>query len=227
MGIWFTYGRRGTCTGLAEKRLPLVRSEPGGNRCECSRDVVHHAVDVIARVIDIKVFVQVEDQISSRFVWVHDRGERWSPSSVTSGSGNKSTRAGEVRSWQEDYVRDCLCFPDCCYCGLDADNPGWQIEIVRLVRQSEDDELVVGVFCCKLCPQVCELCICWSSLAYNLCVPTRKVVDVDYTVRACLEAGLHEEIVVGQVFCVEWADNVVGEILPRNGCMQSDKVEPR
>ena len=75
---------------------------------------------------------------------------------------------------------------------------------------------IAGVVRCQLSPEVCELCIRRRSrvLIYDIPIPSRKVMDVNYTVCACLQAALDEGIVVGKVLRVERSDYVVREVLP-------------
>ena len=52
-------------------------------------------------------------------------------------------------------------------------------------------------------------------------------MDIDYTVRACLQTRLYQEIVVRQVRLVERPDYIVGEVLPRDSYIESDEVSPK
>ena len=72
---------------------------------------------------------------------------------------------------------------------------------MRLVHESKDDLGIAFVFGGQLGPEVCELGICWSTrgLANDLTIEPCKVVNVDYTIRASEEAGLHQLIVFPEI----------------------------
>ncbi len=124
-------------------------------------------------------------------------------------------------------MRNCFHCTDCSDCCLRTDYPFIKDEIVRLVHQFEDDEFVVGVLRCQLRPQIREFFICRSALPNNTPIPPRKVVHIEHTVGAHGQAGLHELIICGEVRLVQRSDFIVGEILPRNGCIESDIAKPR
>jgi hypothetical protein len=64
-------------------------------------------------------------------------------------------------------------------------------------------------------------------LPNNTPIPPRKVVHIEHTVCAHGQAGLHELIILGEVRLGERADFIVGEVLPRNGCIESDIAKSR
>ena len=116
---------------------------------------------------------------------------------------------------------------DCVYSRLTASNPAGEIEIVGFVHQFKYNKGVVSVFGGQLGPEICELIVRWSSLPNDASIPSCEVMDIDHTVRACLEASLHEEIIVAKVRVIERSDHIICEILPRDSCTQVSRMEGR
>lgn len=86
-----------------------------------------------------------------------------------------------------------------------------------LVHEAEDHLLAGGILGRELAPEVCELSVGRSALTDNEGIDAGVVVEVNSTICAGCEAGLHQLVIGCEVRGVECAPYVViGEILPRN-----------
>jgi hypothetical protein len=75
---------------------------------------------------------------------------------------------------------------------------------------------------CDLCPHICELGVCWTTLPDYLVIEARIVVDIYYTVCPSRETSLYELVVLGDHSDVEGTDGgvVVYQKLPAYSYIQ-------
>lgn len=196
----------------------VVVAQPLGNRLE-ALDVVGGALLVLARVVDVEVLVQIEQQAVGSAVGVGDLAEQ-----VGALVGHKVGGAGKVVAGEEDDLRLGAGLADGGDGGLAGVGPFRRVEVVRLIHQTKDDLFVVGVLFGNVGPELGKRVVRGSALADDALVVAGKVVQVNHAVGARVEARLHEGVVALPALGVEGAAAlVVGEELPGDG--QAEDVE--
>ena len=90
---------------------------------------------------------------------------------------------------------------------------------MRLIHQAHNNSTMSSVIRSQLLPQAREIIIGRSTRSTNNTpVPASVIVDINYAMRACRQAGLHQLVVLSEIRGVERAaELVVDEILPCYG----------
>lgn len=163
--------------------------------------------------------MNIKDQISSRPIRVDHRCKRSTGAIV-----NEVSSTGVVCTGQQNHLRRGPSISDRSDDLLYRSSPGFDIEVMRLVHDAEDDLALALVFGRQCCPKGDELRIRWTTLSNDGTIPTGVVVNVNDTVSAQGQTALHQSVILAKVVRVQRATKVISnEELPSR--RQAENVE--